>query len=209
MRYPVGTVGSQKEIDDYWYVARGFGEFVDGSWYHEGVDLNLKTGADTDNGYPLYAIADGKIVYYHRYTHANSGYGKHLIYKIEGDWGVRWVHYAHCQDVDFLNSAVEVKEGQMIARIGKSGTILAHLHLAIYTKDPISNIDRWARTRTELYEWWENPMDFIKQWMNPPSNPVITDTTRIPQINNMEVREIRNLIDNQNSKLAQIKTIVS
>jgi murein DD-endopeptidase MepM/ murein hydrolase activator NlpD len=197
MRFPVGD-GSRYDFYTNWYVARGYGELVDGSWYHEGVDINLKTGGDTDDGYPLYAMANGRIVYYHRYTHSTSGYGRHLIYRTDDP--VRWIHYAHCQDVDFLNSAVDIREGQMIARIGKSGTLLAHLHLAIYTKDPSPNIDRWARTVSELNEWWEDPIPFIEQWMSPLPSPAITDTTRIPQIGNLQVQEIRN-------KLLQIKDI--
>ena len=213
MRYPVGVTGLQEEFDTKWYSARKFGYRVD-DWYHEGEDWNLLTGGNTDDREPLYAIADGKIAYYHYHSHIGSGYGRHLILRIEGPWGVRWAHYAHCHQDDFLNRAVEVREGQMIARISNSGTQLAHLHFAIYKKDPVGNIDRWARTRAELNEWWEDPAAFIKQWMQPASQPIITDETYIPQMS-MKVREIRAFlasqqatIDSLNSKISQIKAIV-
>jgi murein DD-endopeptidase MepM/ murein hydrolase activator NlpD len=203
MRYPVGN-GTREEFERDWYVAYSFGN----PSLHEGVDINLKSGGNTDYGFPLYAIANGRIIYYHYGTHPGSNFGRHIVYKIEGAWGSRWVHYAHCHSDNFLNSVQDVTEGQMIARIGNSGTPLAHLHMSIYKVDPITigGIDRVARTVTELNTYWEDPLAFIRLWSI--GQPVITEDTRIPQIENFTVREICDILNNQQNKLEQIRLIV-
>ena len=185
-----------------WKVDRFFGQKIQEAnsyWYHEGLDININTGGNTDLGLPLYAVADGKIVYFHRYTHALKAntYGRHLILKIDGPL---WVHYAHLADEDFLNRAIDVKEGDLIGRIGNSGTILSHLHFSIYKKDPVGNIDRWARSRTELNEWWVDPAELFERWSQPvpPSSGAITDETYIPQIG-MTVREAREIVNGFNA----------
>ena len=210
-------VAQTKEIyQNDWRIDQGFGA-VTTYGRHEGIDFNLKTGGDTDLGQPLYALANGTITYYHYGSHPSTGFGRHLVVKIEGPWGVRWCMYAHCQDVDFSNVVQSVSEGQAIARLGKSGNSpTAHLHFSIWKVDPASNggIDSIAHNDTELNAKWEDPISFINQWTQAPQ-PVITDQTRIPQIDNMEVQAIRSLINDQkntinnlNAKIAQVKAIV-
>ena len=210
MRYPVGNTGSREEFERDWYLAQAFGQHVDYG-YHEGGDINLRTGGDSDLGQPLRAIANGRVIYYHRDSHPGTRFGRHLVMRIEGLWGVRWVHYAHCDVADFTNRVVDVQEGQMIARLGKSGdSPLAHLHFAILKVDPnnIGGIDRYAKTLTELNAYWEDPIAFIQQWSRDCPPPVITDETMIPQIGGMRVREIRGLLEEQERMLAQIREIV-
>ena len=217
MRYPVGNTGSKEEFEQLWYVAQGFGKPTSYG-YHEGADINLKTGGDSDLGQELKSIANGRIVYYHYASHPTSAYGRHLVIRIDGVWGTRWIHYAHLQDVNFLNNTQEVSEGQIIGRLGKSGTVDAHLHFSIYKVDPATNggIDNFANNTTELNNVWEDPLLFIDKWMQPIETPlVITDQTKIPQINNMEVQAIRSMlydqektISNLNSKIDQIRSII-
>jgi murein DD-endopeptidase MepM/ murein hydrolase activator NlpD len=204
MRYPVGT-GSLEDFSENWYLAQIFGVPA----LHEGVDINLRSGGNTDMGEPLYAICAGEVVYYHYGSHPGYGFGRHLVLKIEGAWGVRWVHYAHCHADDFLNQVQTVQEGQMIARIGNSGTQLAHLHLAVFKVNPsaIGGIDKVARNVTELYSYWEDPIAFIQTWMQPAGQPVITDETFIPQLG-MKVREARETIDGLNARIDQVREIV-
>ena len=162
MRYPVGIEGSEAEFKKYWYLAQHFNS----PRGHEGVDINLQTGGDSDLGEPLYAIADGRIVYIH-YHHPDKLFGLHLALEIQGAWGVRWVHYAHCDRIDFPNFPQEVKEGQMIARLGKTGTYKAHLHFTIFKVDPatIGGIDAVANTYKQLIASWEDPVKFIRKWV--------------------------------------------
>lgn len=212
MRYPIGILGTKEEYQQFWYSAQIFGAKTSYG-YHEGVDINLLTGKDTDLGQPLYAIANGKIIYYHYGSHPNSRFGRHLVYRIDGPWGSRWVHYAHCGEKDFVASVQNIVEGQKIAELGKSGDQpqYAHLHLSIFKVDPVTigGIDRFARTRKELNDWWEDPLIFIETWSQPIEQPLITDTTRIPQINNMTVLEIRNVLDSQREIIDAIKEIVN
>ncbi len=162
MRFPVGKLGTLEEYQKFWYDAQPFGNKT-AYGYHEGVDLNLKTGGDTDLGEPLYAVADGKIVYYHLNTHPATGFGKHMVLECYiPNIGRRWFHYAHCEEI--TATVKDVKEGGQIGRLGKSGTEHAHLHFAIFKVDPKtlrSGIDTVAKTLTELNDWWQNPMDIL------------------------------------------------
>lgn len=153
MRPPVGN--DLRDFLDNWYIASPFGENR-GSYIHSGDDLNLKTGGDTDLGQPLYAVADGRIVYYHNYSHPSSRFGRHMFLECETIRGRRWYHYAHCQEI--TNEIKFVKEGDLIGRVGKSGTTYAHLHLAVLKIDPATmydGIDSIARNVEELNLYWE------------------------------------------------------
>lgn len=135
--------------------------------FHEGQDINGNGGGDTDLGEPILAIAPGKLVYYHSTSHPTQNFGFHNVYRIEGPWGVRWVHNSHLLD-DLLVGEQDIQEGQQIGRVGKSGTTLAHNHFAIFKVDPAilpQGIDTIAKTEEELNAWWEDPIAFIEKWM--------------------------------------------
>ena len=157
MRYPVGQSGTKEEFDKLWYNAQDFGAKTSYG-FHEGTDLNLKTGGDTDLGQPLYAVANGKIVYYHDASHPTTGFGRHMVLECQTPFGVRWYHYAHCQEI--TAKVKDVTEGEIIGKLGKSGTTYAHLHFAVFKVDPSTlrnGIDTIAKTEDELNKWWENP----------------------------------------------------
>lgn len=154
MRYPAG-----KDYKDYlnnWYIAQGFGAKTSYG-LHEGIDLNLKTGGDTDLGQPLYCIADGEVTSAHEHA---TGFGKHLHISHKGEWGTVFSHYAHCQEIKVKVGDL-VKEGQVIATLGKSGTEAAHLHFAI-KKQP-TGVDAVVKDATALL-MWENPTEFLNTW---------------------------------------------
>lgn len=179
MIYPVGN-GTEEDFEDKWYVAQGYGNPTTYG-FHDGIDLNLKTGGDTDLGQELKSIASGRIVYYHCASHPTTGFGRHLVYRIEGPWGVRWVHYAHCLDTGFLGAIQDVPEGKIIAYLGKSGTTAAHLHMAIFKVDPGTfGIDNIPNTLDELHQYWEDPLAFLTQWTQAAPTPIFTDQTLIP-----------------------------
>ena len=195
-----------------WYSAQKFGNPTTYG-FHEGEDLSLKTGGDSDLGQELKSIAKGRIVYYHYSSHPTYVLGRHLAVKIDGAWGTRWVHYSHCDANGFLGSVQDVSEGQVIARVGKSGTPYAHCHFSIFKVDPatIGGIDVFAKTQEQLNNWWEDPMAFMDKWMAPSPEPcVITDQTKIPSIDNMEVQQIRSLLGDRlntiNNQQAQINS---
>jgi chaperonin cofactor prefoldin len=151
MKYPVHN------FKEKWYNAQGFG--VKTSYgYHEGTDLNLKTGGDSDLGQELLAIADGEITSVHSHTGIPT-FGKHLHLKINTPFGIRWIHYCHCQDI-LVPEGAKVLEGQLIAKVGKSGTTVSHLHFAI--KNQPTGIDGIAKTQDDLLKW-EDPIPFIEK----------------------------------------------
>lgn len=156
-----------KPVNDWdkWYIAQDFGNPTDYG-FHEGWDLNLKTGGDTDLNQPILAVKDGKIVYFHYGSHPTKNFGRHLVEEVEVSSGKRWIHVAHCSDKDFLNAVQAVKAGQMVARVGKTGTPVAHIHLAVFKVDPgtlPNGIDTIAKTKQQLNDWWEDPEIFFNQ----------------------------------------------
>jgi len=151
MKYPV------HDFKEKWYSAQDFGAKTNYG-YHDGKDLNLKTGGDSDLGQEIQAIADGEITSVHSHTGVPT-FGKHLHLKINTPFGERWAHYAHCQDI-LVPEGAKVVEGQLIAKVGKSGTTISHLHFAI-KKQP-TGIDGIAKTQEDLLKW-ENPIEFIER----------------------------------------------
>lgn len=153
MRYPVG-----KDNNDFlknWYVATEFGS-PESYGFHEALDINLNTGGNSDLGQPLYAVADGKIVYYHNNSHPSKNFGRHMVLECDTPRGKRWYHYAHCQEI--TDHVQEVKEGDVIGKLGNSGTEAAHLHFAALKVDPSTlpgGIDSIAKTKDQLNQWWE------------------------------------------------------
>jgi len=153
MRYPCGT--SNADFIKNWYNAQPFGSKTSYG-YHEGEDYNLKSGGNSDLGQPLVAVADGKIVYYHNASHPTTGFGKHMVLECETSKGKRWYHYCHCQEI--TSKITDVKEGEVIGKLGKSGTTFAHLHFTVFKVDPAKlykGIDSIALNTTNLNTWWE------------------------------------------------------
>lgn len=206
MIYPVGN-GTKQDFEANWYVASGFGEQRP-TYLHEAADINRKTGGDTDLGEPIKAIANGRIVYYHYSSHPTLNFGRHLVYKISGNFGDRWVHCCHMSDQDFKGSVQDVTEGQLIGRIGKSGTSVAHLHFAIFKVDPASagGIDNIANNQTELNQYWEDPINFLNQWTQAPipQPPPVTDQSKYDfgdGFGIMELQAARSVMQDQKNNI--------
>lgn len=185
-RYPVGG-GTREDFEKNWYIAQGFGvKTVYG--YHEGIDINLKTGGDTDLGEPLYAIGDWQLKYYHLKSHLESGFGKHFVYEVDSPWGKRWIHYAHIQNEKFdveANPSGEV--GDKLAELDSTGrprlVMAAHLHMAVYKIDPLSiGIDTIATSLSKLNQYWEDPIEFLNNWYTYDMTAQETDKVEIKDI---------------------------
>lgn len=163
MRYPYDN------FPKGWSLTAGYGFGAPTSYgFHEAQDVNNLGGGNSDYGLPIYCIADGEVTSVHNHA---TNFGNHLHYYIVGPWGERWVHHAHCSEI-FVKVGDKVKEGQLIAKIGNSGTQYAHDHWAI-KKQP-TGIDSIAKTRAEL-EMWEDPVKFVSKYLG---NVIISPTDK-------------------------------
>ena len=89
--------------------------------FHVGIDFRAKKGT------PVYAAADGKVVFAHR------SFGRGNTIAIDHGNGYKTV-YAHLQTI-LVKTGDYVKAGQRIARSGKTGrTTGPHLHFEVWRK---------------------------------------------------------------------------
>lgn len=191
MRYPCGT--SNADFIKNWYNAQPFGAKTSYG-YHEGDDFNLKTGGNSDLGQPLYAVADGKIAYYHNASHSSFGFGRHMVLECDTIKGKRWYHYAHCQEITALQK--DVKEGEVIGKLGKSGTPIAHLHFAVFKVDPSSlhkGIDSIASTEGSLHASWEK-FELVSSTQEPMIDTALTECLKqhTDLVNQLEAEKRKN-----------------
>jgi hypothetical protein len=102
--------------------------------FHMGEDWNGKCGGDTDEGYPLLAIADGEAVSVKDESVEGQGkrlYLRHAFPYSQNPAGVMVVESAmlHLQKMGAgIVDGAKVKKGQTVAYLGKTGTASAHLH---------------------------------------------------------------------------------
>jgi murein DD-endopeptidase MepM/ murein hydrolase activator NlpD len=103
--------------------------------FHMGEDWNGKCGGDTDEGYPLLAIADGEVVSVDD-VGIVTGQGKRLYIRHAFPYAQNTARFMvvesamlHLQGMGtgIVNGA-KVKRGQTIAYLGKTGTGYAHFH---------------------------------------------------------------------------------
>lgn len=103
--------------------------------HHTGDDLNGIGGMDTDFGDPVYATADGLVIY----TGIPSpGWGKVLIIAHKATDG-RTLHsmYAHLNTIDVTRGSI-VARGTIVATVGTAnGHYPAHLHFEMHASDGI------------------------------------------------------------------------
>lgn len=158
MRYPFDDFKTKFNTT----VGNGFGDKVPYG-FHSGVDINGNGGGNSDCGSPIKAIADGECTSVELGT---TGYGKHFHYKIDGPWGVRYVHDAHCQDI-FIKVGDKFKEGDTIATMGTSGNS-THCHDHFEIKKKPVGINAIAKTQVALNDGWEDPIAFIEKYMVDP-----------------------------------------
>ncbi len=136
-----------------YYDARSFGKKG-----HMGSDWNGVNGGNTDLGGPVYAAADGLVIFS---GYAGPGWGDCVIvaHRLPGQFRDRQVEsfYGHVQDC-FVEAGDKVKRGQKIGTIGTAyGRYFAHLHFEIRRR-PWMGICRGYNGKTE---WWYDPTRFI------------------------------------------------
>lgn len=148
-----------------WYIATRFGEQYS-LGLHPGEDWNGKGGGNTDLGQPVYAVANGRVVFAEQggQPWGNVIVIEHVFYENHEQRRVRSL-YAHLQTLRVKRGAV-VKRRQQIGTIGQdpNKTFGAHLHLELRWDEtlaptfwPSSNGKdlRWVR------EHYAEPSSFI------------------------------------------------
>ncbi len=137
--WPIGSTGQRADTDvpAGWYVAVGFNEVYQPSLrrqaIHPGLDLNLRSGGDTDLGQPVFAAADGEVTA----SGAWPVWGNIVVVRHRlPDGGQLWSQYAHLARRLVVVGNV-VRRGQQIGTIGKGERrqFAAHLHFEIRQRD--------------------------------------------------------------------------
>ncbi len=104
------------------------------SKFHMGEDWNGKCGDDTDEGYPLFALAVGEVTYVRSSSLAGQGKRLDVRYSFPYFHGFDGVLkfdsvMLHLQSIESdITVGSKVLRGQKIATLGKTGTDKAHLH---------------------------------------------------------------------------------
>lgn len=137
--WPVGPSDQRSGGDppSGWYVALGFNQEYQSSRgrrsVHPGIDLNLRSGGDTDLGQPVLAAADGEVVA--SGTWPVWGNLVLLRHPLPGG-GFLWTQYAHLAQ-RYVGQGDAVGRGQQIGTIGKGDgrRFLAHLHFEIRQRE--------------------------------------------------------------------------
>lgn len=113
--------------------------------YHPGDDFNWGSYGQADFDRAVLSIADALVVHTSR---LNTGYGNIVILEITVDAQLKdliklncpkyqiksnkvCVLYAHLNQI-YVTRGSTVKQGQLIATIGNSGTVYSHLHAEMY-----------------------------------------------------------------------------
>lgn len=150
--YPVGEkTGFEKgwngKNDKGWYVGQSFLE----PFYHPGEDWNGRGGGNTDFGQPVYAVAEGRVVFAENCFHWGNML---LIAHRLPDGQIVLTLYAHLKDMP-------VKTGDIVQRRQQVGTVgrgyrdatykAAHLHFEIRKGNMACfPVTFWPRTLTYM-----------------------------------------------------------
>ncbi|MEG1996741.1 MAG: M23 family metallopeptidase, partial [Oscillospiraceae bacterium] len=92
------------------------------SRYHVAIDY---AGRGNIYGKPIYAADDGRVVF------AGSAGSYGLLIKVDhGNGLMTW--YAHCSDISPVSVGKNVKQGEIIGKVGATGNARgAHLHFEV------------------------------------------------------------------------------
>ncbi len=142
------------------YDAQPFGEN-----YHLGSDLNGIGGENSDLGDPIYAIADGLVVYA---EDAGGGWGNLIAvaHPVEASTGggagrdYLQTFYAHLDEIQ-VSPGQRVRRGEVIGTVGTArGQYWAHLHLEL--RDCL-NAFIGSGYRDDAPSLWLDPLKTLKQ----------------------------------------------
>ncbi len=122
-----------------------------------GEDWNANSGGNTDCGEPVYAAANGTIVYA---ENAGTGWGNVVIIEHNLPDGKKiQTLYGHLRKITKTSGAVKIRE--QIGEVGNAdGRYLCHLHFELRTE----NCPLWNQAGAGYSaenKGWLDPSDFI------------------------------------------------
>lgn len=153
------TIGSEefatekKDVWDSWYNAQDFTENN-----HLGEDWNKNSGGNTDCGEPVYAAAEGRIVFA---RDAGPGWGNVVILDHTAADGTKLQSlYGHLKTLERTEGIVARRE--RIGTIGDAnGKYLCHLHFELRSPEcPFWNEPGYGYSSERL--GWIDPSEFIE-----------------------------------------------
>ncbi len=162
--YPISkteTSTQAKDKKDDWYNAQDF--TVNN---HLGEDWNKNSGGNTDCGEPVYAAANGTIVYA---ENAGIGWGNVVIIEHNLPAGKKiQTLYGHLRKI--LKTSGEVKMREQIGEVGNAdGKYLCHLHFELRDETcPLWN--QAGAGYSAENKGWLDPSDFIDSNRKKPAN---------------------------------------
>jgi hypothetical protein len=110
------------------------------------IDLNLRSGGDTDLGQPVKASAAGTVT---RVESLQNSYGKYVIIEHNGTWSTL---YAHLNQIN-VKVGDRVTDTTTIGTVGKSGGVTsAHLHYEQRKNNTSVNIIFGKSTEVVYYD---------------------------------------------------------
>ncbi len=136
---------------------------------HLGDDLNGIGGENSDLGDPVYAVADGRVVFAQE---GGPGWGNIVIilhaYEEGGQRKYLQSFYAHLEKI-LVQPQQAVRRGEKIATVGSAGgRYLAHLHFEL-REFVTPFVGAGYRDDTS---GWINPSDFIRQHRGAPDDDI-------------------------------------
>jgi murein DD-endopeptidase MepM/ murein hydrolase activator NlpD len=150
-----------------WFDANPFGSrYLLGSGYarHTGADLNLDGSLVADKDAPVYAAADGQVIWA-RYV--SSGWKNVIVveHPVPNENRVVYARYAHVANMH-VQEGQTVLRGQQIAAIGEYAPSNYHLHFDV-SPDPIlkSTPGHWPGDNLPAVQrYYTDPMAFVKKY---------------------------------------------
>ena len=158
--FPIGpdrVITQKRDRQDDWYNAQDFGENN-----HLGEDWNKNSGGNTDCGEPVFAAANGWIVYA---GDAGYAWGNVIIITHQTADGTEYqTLYGHLRKLDRTEGIVKKRE--KIGTVGNAdGYYKCHLHFELRTRES-PQWNKVFRGYSSDRDGWIDPSDFISRNRN-------------------------------------------
>jgi len=132
---------------------------------HLGTDINLNSFHDMDEGVPILAAANGRVVYVHdteydRQVSAPQVQGNGVI--IAHEDGTTSLYWHMRTNSAMVRVGEYVREGQPIGFVGSAGfTLMPHLHFEVTAYDGSGTRDPFTGTANPLPSLWKHQEDYV------------------------------------------------